>query len=218
MGQFGKHFGRNFDVKKIKELLPRRYTSYGIQKKREMVEKYYKKGQMIEAFAVLYAIIEQQLIQILKLKLKLDSNSKPWTEQNLKQEWRYAQLIRVLNEFDVLADEEYQKFDLFQNGRHKAIHELPLPHLHKKVSPNNLNNSFKAGLHAYDICDSKIKQMIHELAGKIDWSRDTGSIVDYYKGILKIRKEIEAEKKHKRTITAIRASKNMQFVPFRESQ
>lgn len=66
MGHFGAHFGGNYDIeihkKKIRDELPRRYTHPSIQKKKDRSEKYYERGQMIEAFALLYAVIEQQLI------------------------------------------------------------------------------------------------------------------------------------------------------------
>jgi len=187
MGQFGEHFGANYDVKKIQNLLPKRYTGYGVQKKRTMVEKYYSTGQIIEAFAVLYAIIEVQLIEVFRIKLQSDLQSKPWIELEFKHEWEYAQLIRVLNEIAVLNDNEFQKFKLFQDGRHKAIHQLPLPYLHDKISKNNLDNAFRSGLEAYDIAESKLKILMHLAFRDIDWDKHRSEILNYMKEQRRIR-------------------------------
>ncbi len=193
MGHFGEHFGGNYDVKKYKKKLsdelPWRYTHYDVKKKVANAERYYKKGQMIEAFALLYAVLEQYLIQIFRIKLQLDLKLKPWDEINLKHEWGYAQLIRVLNENNVLADNEYQKFNLFQDGRHKAVHQLPLPHLHKKISKINLDNSFNAGMKAYEISHSKLQSMIHESVSKADLSNNIGEVMHYLEKMKRERQQ-----------------------------
>jgi len=189
MGKYGEHHGGNYDVKKLQNLLPKRYTFHGIQKKRKMVEKYYAKGQIIEAFAVLYAITEQQLLEVFKMRLQAEFAPKPWIDLESKHEWEYAQLIRVLNEINVLTDNEYQKFKLFQDGRHKAVHQLPLPHLHDKITKNNMDNSFNAGLQAYDIAESKAKKIIHESFSRIDWEKDGIEVEKYLRKATRQLKE-----------------------------
>jgi len=194
MVQSGQNTGGKYDVKKLQNHLPRRYTGYGVQEKRAMVEKYYKSGQIIEAFAVLYAIIEVQLIEVFRMKLQSDLQLKPWIEWKFKHTWEYSQLIRVLNEINVLTNDEFQKFKQFQDGRHKAIHQLPLPYIHDKISKNNLDNSFRSGLQAYDISETKLKFLIHEAFRDIDWDKHRSEILEYMKKQRQLR-IIEAKKR-----------------------
>lgn len=151
-----------------KTRIPRKYTDRGVDKKFERTKKYYDKGDIIEAFALLYAVIETQLRAIFKFYLFDKLSIKMYDELDYHHKWEYSQLIRVLSEIRVLSYSDYQKFAQFQDGRHKAIHELPMPGLHEKLNMKTLNSSFNSGKKAYQIAKTKLEKLYRQEVNKIN--------------------------------------------------
>ena len=97
--------------------------------------------------------------------------------------WEYSQLIRILSELRIISYSDYQKFAQFQDGRHKAIHELPMPGLHEKLNMKTLNSSFKSGEKAYEIAKSRLEKLYRQEVKKIN--------LDYPKEAKKFVKRLE---------------------------
>lgn len=135
----------------MKKKIPRRYLDGGYDQKVERAEKYFEKGFIIEAFAILFASIEQRLKQSWHNYVRNLHNKKYYDDFELKFTWEFHQITRNFRELDQLSEKEYQKFCNFKSGRDKAVHELPFPLESDKTNMKTLEQTFKNGLEANKI-------------------------------------------------------------------
>lgn len=149
---------------------PEAYGDRGTKAKFERAKKYYNDEKIVEAFSLLYAVIEIELSATFKMFLHDFLSIKLYEELDFLHDWEYPQLIRVLSELRILSNSDYQKFVQFQRGRHKAIHELPFAYLHEKLNMKTLDSSFKAGIKSHEIIWEKLGEIYNKNKSKIDFS------------------------------------------------
>lgn len=128
--------------------IPRKYVDGGFKDKLELSQKHFEEGSLIEAFTVLYAVLEQRLKQIWSHYVRDINKKKYYDGFELRFDWEFPQIVRSLRELGELTEKEYQKFANFKSGRDKAVHVLPFPLEDDKTNMNILNQAFKSGLEA----------------------------------------------------------------------
>ena len=132
----------------MKKRLPKKYVYGDYDTKKKRAENYFKKGNIIEGYALLFAVVEQRLKQAWLNFVRKQNNLKFTEEYELKFSWEFAQIIRVFYEFGIISKVQYDIFQSFKKGRDKAVHELPFPLQSDKTSMPSLRQSFNDGLKA----------------------------------------------------------------------
>lgn len=115
-------------------------------------KKLYRDGDIVEAFVILYTLIEYELLYNWSSFAHAISNkggSSIENDDNLDR--RYMQHVQLFFEVGLLNKNEKKLFDEFHNARNKVVHELF--HFKKGFDFNRkeLNGKFRSGLKAASI-------------------------------------------------------------------
>jgi len=116
----------------------------------------YENGDWIEAFVILYSILELELMAAwgcYVLNVTGKDKFKP-----LKYAWEYSNLVELLFEFRLISEIEKSIFLDFKKGRNDAVHNL-LPPFRKQISRKNFELRFKKGLKAFKIINQVLRKV-----------------------------------------------------------
>jgi len=108
----------------------------------------YKKGDWIEAFVILYSILELELMAAWGCYVLNVTGKKKF--RPLKYAWEYTNLVELLYEFKLINESQKSIFTDFKKGRNDAVHNL-LPPLKKGISRKKFDDRFEKGLKAFQI-------------------------------------------------------------------
>lgn len=128
---------------------------YGISDLNEYVKKAiesYNKGDIIEAFVLLYSILEMGLNMIWNIFVfsVVKKSIRPAPKKK-----EYSDLVDLLYEFDLLNENQCSILRDFKKGRNEAVHHLA-SHMSKKVGFSKLDDRFKKGIKADKILDETL--------------------------------------------------------------
>jgi len=126
--------------------------NYGISRLDEYTKnaiETYNKGYIIEAFVVLYSILEMELNIIWDTFVFsiVKTNPRPAVKPK-----NYLDLINLLYELEVISKSQHSVLNDFHLGRNKAVHNLA-SHMKREVGTKIMQGKFKQGLKAAKIID-----------------------------------------------------------------
>ena len=150
----------------------------------------YNEGKVVEAFTILHGNLEQYLnslwTNILVQQLG-KGNAIPSFNYKFKHKWKFFHLIRVLNEFQILTDEEFEHFKNFISGRNVVVHILPTLH-NSEVKRKRLDFEFEEGLEAFEILKKKVNSTKPQMDRKI-----LENLSEKFKDVVKIYERTSLE-------------------------
>lgn len=131
--------------------------NYGISNLKEYTEsaiESYNKGDIIEAFVVLYSIIEMELNAIWNIFVSSIVKTNPRPAPKPKE---YSDLVDLLYEFELLNENQCSILRDFKTGRNEAVHHLA-SHMKRKVGSKKMDTRFKSGIKAIRIVDETMEK------------------------------------------------------------
>lgn len=129
--------------------------NYGISNLGEYTKKAiesYNKGDIIEAFVMLYSILEMDLNSIWNIFVSSIVKTNPRPAPKTKE---YSDLVDLLYEFELLNENQCSILRDFKKGRNEAVHHLA-SHMKKKVGFSKIDARFKSGMKTIKIVDETL--------------------------------------------------------------
>jgi len=132
--------------------IPENYSISNLKEYEKLAIESYEKGNIIEAFVMVYTILEMDMNIIWDTFVfsVLKKSSRPARERK-----KYSVLVDLLNEFEILDDNQASILREFEKGRNKVVHNLP-SHMKKKPTTKYIDDQFNKGKKALDFVDRAI--------------------------------------------------------------
>lgn len=132
--------------------IPKNYSISNLKEYENKAIESYEKGNIIEAFVMIYTILEMELNIIWNIFVSSIIQTNPRPAPKTKE---YSDLVDLLNEFEILNDNQSSILREFKTGRNKVVHNLP-SHMKKKPKTKFIDDEFNKGMKALDFVDRAI--------------------------------------------------------------
>ena len=130
-------------MKKSIKKLPKRYKEQTLDQHVMRAKALYSKGEIMEAFLILYGAIEYLLLDIWVDYVRFMTATREYHYQ--REVWQYDELVRLLYDLKLINASERSILLDFKKGRNEVAHKLGKP-FNDEISIQNLNHRFKNGL------------------------------------------------------------------------
>lgn len=144
-------------MKKSIKKLPKRYKETTLDKHVARAKALYSKGEIMEAFLILYGSIEFLLLDIWREYVSFMTASREFGISS--DGWQYNELVKVLYDLKLINASERSILLDFKKGRNEVSHNLGKPF--NAVSIQNLDHRFKKGVKSHDFL-LKLVSFLHE--------------------------------------------------------
>lgn len=138
-------------MKNQKNKLPKRYKPKPWDQYVTKAKNLYSKGEIVEAFVMLYGINEFMLLNAWADYVMYMTATRMYKKPR-EGFWQYNDLVKLLYEFKLITDSEKSILLDFKKGRNEVVHILVKP-LNSKISMRNIDQRFKRGVKSFDIIE-----------------------------------------------------------------
>lgn len=135
-------------MKKPTHKLPKRYEPLPLDQYVTRAKTLYSKGEIMEAFLILYSTIEHMLLNVWASYVMQMTATRQYRIP--REGWQYSELVKLLHDLKLINDSERSILLDFKKGRNEVVHILGTE-FNRKVTVQNLNHRFKNGVKSFAI-------------------------------------------------------------------